>query len=207
MSCQVLSPDAAGIRRGAEIIRRGGVIAFPTETFYGLAADALNEDALERVFSIKQRERGNPLLLLIADRSWVPQVAADVSPPAVKLMEKFWPGPLTLVFKALSQIPKQVTGGTGKVGLRISSHPAAQSLVREAGRAVTATSANPSGEASLSQAGDVIRILGGRLDAVLDGGETAGGLASTVLDVSGPLPKVIREGAIPLERFALHLAK
>jgi L-threonylcarbamoyladenylate synthase len=117
-------------------------------------------------------------------------------------MEKFWPGPLTLVFEASSELSRLLTGGSGKVGLRVSSHPAAWRLTAAAGRAITATSANLSGEPSASLPAEVLRSLGESLDAILDGGKTPGGIGSTVLDVSGPVPAIVREGAVPRKDLA-----
>ena len=196
MTCQILKGDAQGIEKAAQIILQGGIVAFPTETFYGLAADALNARALQKIFRIKGRKERNPLLLLIADQSWVPGVARKMSPLAECLMEKFWPGPLTLVLEALPHLPAILTANTGSVGLRVSSHPVARALVLAAGRAVTGTSANLSGQPGVATAQEVFRALGGKLDAILDGGKTAGGLGSTVLDVSAIPARIIREGVV-----------
>jgi L-threonylcarbamoyladenylate synthase len=196
MPCPVLKTDPQGIERAAQVILQGGIVAFPTETFYGLAADTLNEKSLQKIFAMKGRAEDKPLLLLIAEKAWVPRLVRRIPPAAERLMEKFWPGPLTLVFEASPELSPLLTGGYGKVGLRISSHPAALGLTRAAGRAITATSANLSGEPSASLPAEVLRSLGESLDAVLDGGKTPGGIGSTVLDVSGPSPKIIREGAV-----------
>ena len=205
MACPIFKADPPGIEEAARIILKGGVAAFPTETFYGLAADALNERALQKIFRAKGRNENKPLLLLVADRSWVPGLVQEISPLAGRLMEEFWPGPLTLVLEALPHLPAVLAANTGKVGLRISSHPAAQSLVRAVGRAITGTSANLSGQPSISTSGEVFRELGGKLDAILDGGKTAGGLGSTVLDVSGTTPEILREGVISREELARFL--
>ncbi len=207
MACQILKADSLGIEESARIILRGGVVSFPTETFYGLAADPLNERALQKIFQIKGREENKPLLLLIGDRTWVSGIARRTSPLAERLMEKFWPGPLTLVLEALPHLPALVTANTGKVGLRVSSHPAALALVLAAGRAVTGTSANLSGQPDISTAEGVFRALGGKLDAILDGGKTAGGLGSTVLDVSEVPPRIIREGVIPRKELSPFIGK
>ncbi len=196
MACEIFPINGQGIQKSARIILQGGVVAFPTETFYGLAADALSEKALVKIFRIKEREDNKPLLLLVPDRSWVAGLVESIPLEAERLMEKFWPGPLTLVFQARAQISVMLTGNTGKVGVRVSSHPVANSLVRAVGRAITATSANVSGQPSLCTAREVFHSLGEKLDGILDGGETAGGLGSTVLDISGPDPKMIREGMI-----------
>ncbi len=197
MACQIFPIDAQGIQNSARIILRGGVVAFTTETFYGLAADALNEGALAKIFRIKEREKSKPLLLLVPDRSRVAGLVQSIPPEAERFMEKFWPGPLTLVFQAGASLSAMVTGNTGKVGLRVSSNPAAQALVRAVGRPITATSANLSGQPGLCTPAEVLHALGENLDGLLDGGKTVGGLGSTVLDVSGPAPKMIREGVIP----------
>ncbi len=203
---EILTAEAAGIARAGGIISGGGVVAFPTETFYGLAADASNETALKKIFWIKGREEKKPLLLLVADLTWIERVAAGTPKIAGTLMERFWPGPLTLVLPAAEGLSPLITGGTGKVGLRISSHPVARSLVRAVGRPITATSANRSGEPSIRLAGEVASSLGARLDAVLDGGETAGGLGSTVLDLTSSPPEILRAGAIPAADLEPFLA-
>jgi L-threonylcarbamoyladenylate synthase len=208
MVCPIFKADPPGIEEAARIILQGGVVAFPTETFYGLAADALNERAPQKIFQIKGREENKPLLLLVADRSWVPGLVRKISPLAERLMEKFWPGPLTLVFEASPHLPAILTANTGKVGLRISTHSVARSLVQAVGRAITGTSANLSGQPSVSTAEEVFQALGSsKLDAILDGGKTAGGLGSTVVDVSGISTQVIREGVISRRGLARFLRK
>jgi len=196
MNRKVLKADNAGIRRVSQVLLQGGVAAFPTETFYGLGADARNEEALQKIFQIKGREENKPLLLLIGDRDWLSGLVRNIPPLAGRLMEKFWPGPLTLVFEASPRVSALLTGGTGTVGVRLSPHPVAQALIQAVGRAITATSANLSGQPSASVAAEVFRALGNRVDAILDGGQTAGGLGSTVLDVSSPSPRIIRPGVI-----------
>lgn len=205
MNCQILKADPQGIGKAGQLILGGKVVAFPTETFYGLGADALDVQALQKIFRIKGREENKPLLLLVADRTWLPGLVKRISPRAERLMERFWPGPLTLVFEAAAHLPSIITAHTGKVGLRISSHPAAQVLVQVVGRAITATSANVSGQPSVSLAGEVFQALGKKIDAILDGGKTVGGLGSTVVDVSGVSPKIIRQGAIPQAELAPFL--
>jgi len=196
MTCPILKSDPRGINKAAEIILRGGIIAFPTESFYGLAADALNEAGLKKIFQVKGREEGKPLLLLVADKSWLKGLVQEISPLAERLMDRFWPGALTLVFHALPQLSPLLTADTGKIGIRLSPHPVTQALVQAVGRAITGTSANLSGQPSTLTAREVHQSLGESLDAVLDGGKTAGGPGSTVLDVSGPSPRLIREGTL-----------
>lgn len=194
---KILPADPPGIEEAARAILDGKVVAFPTETFYGLGAEAFHRDAVQKVFAIKGREEKNPLLVLIAERDWLPQLVKNIPPPAEALMDHFWPGPLTLIFEASSSILPQVTAGTGKIGIRLSSHPIAQALVRKVGRAVTGTSANRSGRPSTQTAEEVWEALGDCVDAILDGGKTKGGLGSTVLDITSDPPRIVREGAVP----------
>jgi len=196
MACPILKSNPRGIKKAAQIVLQGGVIAFPTETFYGLAADSSNEFALKKIFQVKKREEGKPLLLLVADRSWLKGLVQEISPQAGRLMDKFWPGPLTLVFKASPHLSPLLTADTGKIGIRLSPHPVTQALVQAVGRAITGTSANLSGHPGTLTAREVHQSLGESLDAVLDGGKTAGGPGSTVLDLSDPTPRIIREGMI-----------
>ncbi len=205
MTCPILKSDPRGIKKAAQIILRGGIIAFPTETFYGLAADALNEAALRKIFQVKKREEGKPLLLLIADESWLQGLIQNISPLAERLMKKFWPGPLTLVFHASPQLSPLLTADTGKIGIRLSPHPVTQALVQVVGRAITGTSANLSGHPGALTAREVHQSLGGSLNAVLDGGKTAGGPGSTILDVSDPSPQIIREGMISRKELSPFL--
>jgi L-threonylcarbamoyladenylate synthase len=205
MNCQILKATRRGIEKAGRLILQGKVAAFPTETFYGLGADALDGEALQKIFRVKEREEDKPLLLLIADRTWLSGLVKNIPSRAEPLMERFWPGPLTLVFSASAHLPPLLTGNTGKIGLRISSHPVAQALVQAVGRAITATSANVSGQPGASQAGEVFQSLGKKIDAILDGGRTAGGLGSTVVDVAGASPKIIRQGAIARAELAPFL--
>lgn len=197
MNRKILKADRSGIQQVSQIILQGGVAAFPTETFYGLGADARNEEALRRIFQLKGREENKPLLLLIGEREWLAGLAQRIPPVAEKLMQNFWPGPLTLVFEASPGVSSLLTGGTGTIGVRLSPHPVARALVQAVGRAITATSANLSGQPSASLAAEVFRAIGNGVDAILDGGQTAGGLGSTVLDVSRPNPRIIRQGVLP----------
>ncbi len=205
MNAKILKAGPPGIAQVGRVIVQGGVAAFPTETFYGLGADAQNEEALRKVFRIKGREEKKPLLLLIGGRECLSVWVRRISPVAERLIESFWPGPLTLVFEALPHLSNLLTGGTGTIGVRISSHPVAQGLVQAVGRPITATSANLSGQPSASLAIEVFKSLGTQLDVILDGGQTAGGLGSTVLDVSSSTPRIIRQGAVSQAELAPFL--
>jgi L-threonylcarbamoyladenylate synthase len=189
-------PDAEKLAEAVRVLCEGGVVAFPTETFYGLGADARNETAVEKIFRIKGRNFRNPLSVIVAnDREVIPLV--EEIPAAAKiLMQTFWPGPLTLVFRASSSVLPRLTADTGKIGIRVSSHPLARLLAGGLGGPLTATSANLSGGPECSSADAVIRALGELPDAVIDGGETPGGAGSTILDVTVFPPRILREGAI-----------
>ena len=192
------NPDVALIAEAARIMKRGGVIAYPTETLYGLGADGKNEQAVEKVFLIKGRDFKSPISLIIGDRKDLIGLVDEITDTAHWLMEKFWPGGLTLVFRASSSIPSRLTGSTGKIGIRISSHPIATILTKTLSHPITATSANLSGEGECSSAGEVIQCLGNRIDAVIDGGPTPGSKGTTILDVTVHPPVILREGIIPI---------
>ena len=190
-------PDEEKLAEAVRVLREGGVVAFPTETFYGLGADARNETAVEKIFRIKGRDFLNPLPLIVAnDRDLIPLVE-EIPEAAQVLMNAFWPGPLTLVFRASSSVPPRLTADTGKIGIRVSSHPVARFLAAGLAGPLTATSANLSGGPECSSADAVIRALGDLPDAVIDGGATPGGAGSTILDVTLFPPRILREGAIP----------
>jgi L-threonylcarbamoyladenylate synthase len=182
----------------AAVLRSGGLVVFPTETFYGLGAAALQPAAVRRVFEVKGRPDDKPLLVLVDSLAMAESLAAEVPPAARELMARHWPGPLTLVLRARSHVPVEVTAGSGTVGIRFSAHPVARGLVTALGAPVTAPSANPSGLAPPTAAGAVLVHFRGRVDLVLDGGETAGAPPSTVLDVTVDPPRVLRAGAVRL---------
>ncbi len=194
-------PEPHLIARAAAILKAGGVLAFPTETFYGLAADAANEEAVEKIFRIKGRDFGNPIALIAAGDRHLPGLVAEIPETARILMRAFWPGPLTLVFKASSNVIPKLTAGTGRIGIRISSHPIAAGLAEALGGPITATSANRSGAVENVSAQEVLQWLGEDLEAVIDGGPAPGGMGSTFLDVTADPPVLLREGAVPKERI------
>jgi len=190
--------EGAYLTPALEALARGGIVACPTETFYGLAADALNVQAVEKIYRIKGRDFNSPLPLIIGDEKDLPFLVAEIPFPARRLMAAFWPGPLTIVFFASAAAPPLVTADTGKVGIRVSSHPIVSLLARSFGRPLTATSANASGSPAGICADQVLRSLGQRIDILLDGGKTPGGLGSTVLDMTTTPPVIIRQGAVPM---------
>ena len=173
------------------------MIAYPTDTFYGLGADPGNSAAVKRLFEIKGRGTDQPILLLLSDAGEVNNWAAGVTPQASVLMNRFWPGPLTLVFKAKAGVLPELTAGTGTIGLRVPGNGLTLDLLRSLGGVLTGTSANLSGRPSLRTAREAAEALGPLVDLVLDGGETTGGKPSTVVDVSADAPRVLREGAVP----------
>jgi L-threonylcarbamoyladenylate synthase len=183
--------------RCREVIRAGGVVVYPTDTLYGLGADPKNPGAVRKLFTIKGRQADQPILLLIKDANDVLDWAAGITPVAEGLMKKFWPGPLTLVFKARPEVMAELTGGTGTIGLRVPGNVLTRQLLASLGTALTGTSANISGRQSPRTAQEAAAEIDGMVDLVIDGGRTEGGDPSTVVDVSSDEPKVIREGAIP----------
>ena len=184
-----------------EALQRGEPIVFPTETFYGLGADALNEDAVERVVSLKGRNPDSPIAVIIADREMLSQIVDGVSPVAQKLINRFWPGPLTLVLPAKEGLPAPLLNREGKIGVRVSSHPLATQLTRELGRPLTATSANPSGKEPARTLQEARTYFSGRVEVFLDGGTLAGKAGSTVAEVIESKLRFIREGEISAEEL------
>ncbi len=181
----------------ARVFKGGGVIAYPTETFYGLCVDPFNAAAVERLFSLKGRSFRSPVTVIIAEGGMLQMVAEEVPHDAAKLMERFWPGPLTIVLKALPSVPPILTAGTGSIGVRVSSHPAARALSKALSSPITATSANPSGKNPSRTPEEVLEYFNGSIDILMDGGTLAGRLGSTIVDVSVDGARVIREGEIP----------
>ncbi len=197
----VVNPQAPAtdeLAEAARVVRHGGLVAFPTETFYGLGAHALDVEAVARVFRAKGRPADKPLLVLVDSLAMAGEIASPIPERARRLIARYWPGPLTLILRARPHVPAALTAGSGSVGLRIPSHPVALALVRAAACPITAPSANPHGGASPTTAGEVLAGLGDRVDLVLDGGATPGGPASTLLDLTGPRPRLLRPGAVRL---------
>ena len=188
-----------------EILRAGGVVVYPTETFYGLGVDALNQKAIKKIFAIKKRSLSQPLLILIPDQDYLPRYVADVPANAHRLMEHFWPGPLTMVFFASPQLPSILTAGTKKIAIRISPHPIARALTSAFAGPLTSTSANISGEQSPATAKEVFSHLGGMIDLIIDGGKTPGQMPSTIVDVTFSPPQLVREGVVPFSEILTFL--
>ncbi|HET6454049.1 MAG TPA: L-threonylcarbamoyladenylate synthase [Armatimonadota bacterium] len=197
----VLEANAEAIERAGEIIRKGGLVAFPTETVYGLGADVFNEQAVARVFEVKDRPANNPLPVQIASKDDLPRLVSEVPLIAERLMEEFWPGPLTLVFSACPRVPELVAAGTGKIGIRMPDHPVALALIEAGGTPIVAPSANVSGEPPPTTAQEVLEYLDGKIELILDAGPTRLKVASTVVDVTETPPKILRIGSISEEEL------
>ncbi len=193
--------DAEKIKYSAEVIKSGGLVAFPTETVYGLGANGLDEKAVKKIFEAKGRPSDNPLILHIADRKQVFELAKDVPSNAGKLMDSFWPGPLTMIFNKAQNVPGVISAGLDTVALRMPSHPIALALIKESGVPIAAPSANTSGRPSPTNAKHVIEDLSGKIDVIIDAGNAKIGLESTVLDVTVDPPVVLRPGGITLKQI------
>lgn len=206
---KIIQAEAAlsAIDEAAGALQNGGLVAFPTETVYGLGANAFNEEAVKSIFTAKGRPQDNPLIVHISDRDMLKRVVKSVPKGAEKLMDKFWPGPLTIIFEKSDEIPLTVTAGLSTVAVRMPSHPVALSLIKKSGVPVAAPSANLSGSPSTTRAAHVIADLSGRVDYIIDGGACQVGLESTVLDMTGDMPQILRPGGIGKEALSAVLGE
>lgn len=200
-------PDPEKIDEAVAILKNGGVIGFPTETFYGLGTDARNEAAIANIFAVKGRDFNNPILVVIGDPEHVDLFADDIPAQARALMQRFWPGPVTILFSASAAVSQTLTAGSGKIGIRLTSHPIARELSRKLGGPLTATSANLSGAPECSTAAEVLAQLEGKIDGIVDGGITPGGKGSTIVDATVSPVTVLREGVIPAALIQETLAR
>ncbi len=194
-----VNPEKELITRAADLIKKGGVVVFPTKHLYGIAVDARCVQAVEKVFQIKHRARNNPLLVLVHKKEEVAALVKSTPAAALKIMEKFWPGDVTLVFEAGEHVPGILTSNTGKIGIRMPHHPVARALVNETGIPVTGTSANISGTIGASCIQDLSREIIRQADLVLDAGRLEGGIGSTVVDVTIHPVKVLRQGPVYID--------
>ena len=193
--------DKPLLQRAAEIINRGGVIAFPTETVYALGADAMNEQAVQRVLHLKKRISGKPVAIFFPKLQDLKRFVKEITPSASKLIREFWPGPLTLIFRSKSSQMTYLTGIEGKLGVRVSSSKFVQALLKLTGTLLTATSANVSGKPEPVSAEQVLNYFDGKIDLVIDGGNSDCVTPSSVVDVSEKIPILLREGRIPYEKL------
>ncbi|MGD9139199.1 MAG: L-threonylcarbamoyladenylate synthase [Desulfobacterales bacterium] len=189
-------PEDNLIQLAGTVVKQGGIIAFPTRCVYGLGTDAFNVDAVQRLFQLKQRSLQKPILILIGFRTQLESLVSNVSATASRIMDAFWPGRVTLVFEAADIVPQNLTAGTGKIGIRLTGHPVAAALCQSLGVALTGTSANISGNPGCYRIDDIEPQLIRQLDAILNAGTLRGGTGSTVVDVTGAKPKILREGEI-----------
>lgn len=194
-------PEKEIIQKAADIIKRGGLVAFPTETVYGLGANAFDYSAVQRIFLAKGRPANDPLIVHILNASWLNRVVKEIPPQTEILVKHFWPGPLTLIFPRSASVPLIVTAGGESVAVRAPSHPVAQALLSAADLPVAAPSANRFGHTSPTTASHVLDDLAGRIDLILDGGECPIGLESTVLDLTQTPPVILRPGGVPREEI------
>ena len=191
--------DKESIAQAADILRRGGLLAIPTETVYGLGADGLDETAVLHIFEAKGRPQDNPLILHIPDASWLTRYCEDVPDAAYKLAERFWPGPLTMILKKKPCVPLRTTGGLETVGMRCPDHAVTRAIIEASGVPVAAPSANTSGRPSCTTAEHVREDMWGKIDGIVDGGPCQVGVESTILDLTCTPPRLLRPGGLPLE--------
>ena len=192
-------PLPEAIEKAVSYLKEGQVVAYPTETIYGLGADVQDKKAVKRIYDLKARDYGLPISILVSNLSMLREVVSEVPDRALVLMRKFWPGALTILFPASSIIPKGLVTNTGKVGIRISSHPVASALVEAFGRPMTTTSANLSGFPPSLAVKHVQKYFGDKLLCIIDGGEVEPSRGSTVVDIGEDTMRIIRDGAIPAD--------
>jgi L-threonylcarbamoyladenylate synthase len=198
-------PEPEIVEEAAGIIKRGGVVVFPTRCLYGLGADAMNPNAVERIIEIKQRPQDNPILVLIHSKKQLEMLVEEIPPNADAIMEGFWPGKVTLVFEARDILPGLLTAQTGKIGVRLPGHPVAAAILQQIKGPVTGTSANVSGRPGCNSLKDMDPQIIGQVDLVLDAGTLQGGVGSTVVDVTVEPPPILREGQVTASQIMSSL--
>ena len=197
MTIQSRHISKSSLREAGEVVRGGGVIAFPTETIYGLGVDPLNVPAVQRLYDLKGRSpQTSPILVLIRSRRELRALVSEITPAAERLMQACWPGPLTLVFRAAEAVPSVLTAETGTIGVRLSAYPDVQRVLEVIGGPLTGTSANRTGQPPATTADEVERAFGADVDLIVNGGPTPGGLPTTVVDTTVSPPRLIREGCV-----------
>ena len=194
-----------GTGEAADLVKRGGLLAVPTETVYGVAASAEDAAAVRRIFDLRKRDHGKPVSILVTGMDMAERYCRDIPPAAYRLAERYWPGPLTLVLTDGGAVPSVVTAGAGTLGVRCPDHPVTRALIEKAGVPLAAPSANPAGEEPAKTVQEVLDYFDGQIQAVLDGGPCDLGVASTVLDLTEEEPRVLREGGIPAAELLAFL--
>ena len=205
--CSSVKLDEFCITQAIETLKKGGIVAYPTETFYGLAVDPENDQAVDSLYALKRREKNKPISLLIPDLEYISKLVSSVPEPYEKLIESFWPGPLTLIFPVFDNVLPKLTGEDKTIAVRISSSPVAEKLCTAMGKAITATSANLSGEPALVTATEVANLWGDKISCIIDGGSAPGGKGSTILRYSENKNEchIIRDGVISRDAIAAVL--
>jgi len=196
-----IKDGASAIDAAAKIIKRGGTVAIPTETVYGLGANGLDSEAVNKIFIAKGRPQDNPLILHVADESWIERYCMDVPQAAWLLTKNFWPGPLTIILKRRDIVPDVTTAGLPTVGMRCPKHPVTNALIKAADLPIAAPSANISGRPSTTSFEHVFQDMDGKIDAIIDGGDCAVGLESTIIDLTESPPRLLRPGGVTLEQL------
>lgn len=199
MKTQLLSTTEQDLEKAAELIRAGGLVAIPTETVYGLGANGLDPEAVKKVFAAKGRPQDNPLIIHVPDASWLRDYCREIPDVAWLLAERFWPGPLTMILPVADVVPKATTGGLDTVAVRCPDNAATREIIRLAGVPIAAPSANTSGKPSTTTAAHVLHDMDGKIDAIVDGGACRVGVESTIVDLTGETPRLLRPGGIGLE--------
>ncbi len=189
------------IEAAAKIIRAGGLLGIPTETVYGLGADALNEQAVYDIFAAKGRPQDNPLIIHVPDAGWLSRYCKDVPESAYRLAREFWPGPLTMILPKRDVVPLRTTGGLESVGVRCPDHPVTLAIIRAAGVPIAAPSGNTSGRPSPTSASDMLEDMDGKIDAIFDGGACRVGVESSIIDLTCDPPRLLRAGGLPVEQL------
>lgn len=202
-----MNPNKKYIKEAANIIKKGGLVAFPTETVYGLGGNALDEDVAKKIYAAKGRPQDNPLIVHISCTSQLETLVEDVPKRALNLMDKFWPGPLTIIFRKSARVPFGTTGGLDTVAIRMPANKVALEFIEYAGVPIAGPSANISGRPSPTCAEDVMEDLDGRIDMILDGGPTKVGVESTVIDLSEDIPLILRPGGLEKEELEKVLGR
>lgn len=193
------------VRIITKVLQKEGIFAYPTDTFYGLGASCFSEKAVQKIYSLKKRKPSKPLSVLVSDKAMVEKIAVEIPPLFWKLADEFWPGPLTLVLKASSGLPIPLLGPRDSIGIRLPAIRWLRKLVNEAAFPVTATSANITGEKEIKNPLEIIDLFYGKIDLIVNGGDTRGILPSTVIDLTSRKPQILREGAFPRSHLVKYL--
>ena len=209
METKIFHPeqDKNAVAEAAAILRRGGLLGIPTETVYGLGADALNEDAVRRIYEAKGRPQDNPLIIHVPSADWLERYCQNVPPAAYRLAERFWPGPLTMILPRRDIVPLRTTGGLETVGVRCPNHPVTLAIIEAAGVPVAAPSGNTSGRPSPTTARHMMEDMMGRIDGIVDGGPCAVGVESTIVDMTAEPYRILRQGGLSREAIETALGK